>query len=47
MKPSARDFKNHLREVLRICQKTSWDKVELDLFIEEVYAEFIERYLED
>jgi len=47
MKPSARDFKDHLREVLRAHRKTSWGKRELELFIEEVYAEFIERYLED
>ena len=47
MKPSAKNFKDHLREELKNNPKTSWGKNELSLYIEEVYSEFIEIYLED
>jgi len=47
MKPTAGQFKNHLKEKIKETSKTSYGKNELALFIEETYAEFIEEYLED
>ena len=47
MRPAAGAFKNFLQEELKENNKTSWGKNELALFIEKVYSDFIERYLED
>lgn len=46
MKPTARDFKDHLKEVLIANSKPSWEKDELILYIEETYSDLIECYME-
>jgi len=46
MKPTARDFKDELLRELKENPKTSWGKTELVLYINEVYGEFLERYVE-
>ena len=40
-------FKNYLKEEIKRRVKPSYGKNELLLVIEEIYSEFIERYLED
>jgi len=47
MQPRVKDFKDHLKKAIKEGIKTSWEKNELVLFVEEVYSDFIERYLED
>jgi len=46
MKPTAKQFKDYLREVIASNLNTSWEKTELALFVEETYSDFIERYLD-
>lgn len=45
MSPTARSFKEFLKEALKSNPKTSWGKDELILFIEESYSQFVEQYL--
>jgi hypothetical protein len=46
MKPEAKHFKDFLLEELKKNAKTSWGKNELREYILELYADFIERYVE-
>jgi len=46
MKPTARVFKDYLISALKE-GKTSWGKNELILFITKIYAEYLERYIEE
>lgn len=47
MKPTAGDLKELLKEELRGYPRYAWNKGEIQLFIEEVYSNLMERYLED
>lgn len=47
MKPTAKVLKDHLINVIDENSKTTYGKKELVLFIQEQYADLLERYLED
>lgn len=46
MKLTAKQFKEELVEEIRNAPKTSYGKNELILRINEIYADFLERYIE-
>ena len=46
MTPTAGNFKNELLEKIRNNPKTTYGKKELELFIINLYAEFLERYID-
>lgn len=46
-KPRAKEFKEFLRAYFKKAQKTSYGKNELALLIEELYAIFLDKFMED